>query len=267
VVVTGVGIAAFTGPAAVATSVVRPDPQAAPAALKVPPSANAVRLVVLGDSVASGAGCDCKPFGQLLAASLASSSGRAVAFTNAARDGLTTQGLLDLLHGHDVERVLSGATLVTVTIGANDFDPDLADRTDCLGPSAAACYRGRLASLRTLVRDALARIRSLAPDSHILITGYWNVFLDGAVGRQHGATYVQVSDALTRTVNAEIAQQAAAVGATYIDLYAPFEQQTLSGLTALLATDGDHPSASGHELISTVLLNAASPPTHAIGQG
>ncbi|MBC7372582.1 MAG: SGNH/GDSL hydrolase family protein [Frankiales bacterium] len=211
--------------------------------------------MVLGDSVASGAGCDCKPFGQLLAASLASANGRAVAFTNAARDGLTTQGLLDQLQENDLARTLASATLVTVTIGANDFDPDLADQTDCLGPAAADCYRSTLDSFRVLLQGVLARIHAVAPASQVLITGYWNVFLDGEVGRQRGETYEEVSDALTRTVNAEIAQQALATGATYVDLYAPFEQQTLGGLTALLASDGDHPSAAGHQLISRTLLN------------
>jgi lysophospholipase L1-like esterase len=259
--VAAVGIAAIVGPPAMATAVVRPDSRPAPAALKAPRPAGPVRLVVLGDSVASGAGCTCKPFGQLLAAGLATESRRTVAVTNAARDGLTTHGLLDQLEGSDVARAVSGAALVTVTVGANDFDPDLADNTDCLGPSADACYRNRLSSFRSLLPRVLARIHVLSPTSHVLVTGYWNLFLDGDVGRQHGGTYVHVSDALTRTVNAEIAQQAEQAGATYVDLYAPFEHQSLSGLTALLAPDGDHPSQSGHQLISTVLLNAVAPTT------
>ena len=261
-VVAGLGSAALVRSAPLATSVLRPDPGAEPAALisAVPRPTSPVRLVVLGDSVASGAGCSCEPFGQLLSTSLAAVSKRPVTFTNAARDGLTTQGLLDQLQGPVVERALTSATLVTVTIGANDFDPDLADNTDCLGPSAAACFRSRLTSYRALLRAVLARLRTQAPASRILVTGYWNVFLDGDVGWQHGQTYVQVSDALTKTVNAEIAQQASAVGATYVDLYVPFEQQSLSGLTALLAPDGDHPSASGHQLISRTLFDAAAQP-------
>ncbi|GAC1442162.1 MAG: hypothetical protein NVS3B26_08200 [Mycobacteriales bacterium] len=260
IVIAGWGPGELDSPAALATSVVRPASPAASAAqpAAVPHPAAAVQLVVLGDSVASGAACSCTSFGQLLASSLAAASGGAVGFTNAARDGLTTQGLLDQLQGRDLARALARATVVTVTIGANDFDPDLASHPDCLEQAASACYRDSLAAFPALLQGALARIRALAPSSQVLITGYWNVFLDGDVGTQNGVTYVHVSDALTRTVNADIAQQASAGGATYVDLYDPFERRPLGGLTALLAPDGDHPSASGHELISRALLDATA---------
>lgn len=211
-------------------------------------------LVVLGDSVASGAGCGCAPFARLLATALAGGSGRGVAMINAAQDGLTSQGLVDQLGSQNLARSLAAASLVTVTIGANDFNQDLASHPHCLAPAVETCYGAQLAGLGLRLSATLARIRSLAPASRIFVTGYWNVFLDGDVGSQLGSTYVQVSDLLTRTVNAEISRRATSAGVTYVDLYQAFRRRTASALTALLAADGDHPSARGHQLISDLLL-------------
>ena len=47
----------------------------------------------------------------------------------------------------------------------------------------------------------------------------------------------------------------------YVDLYTPFERQPFAALTTLLSPDGDHPSATGHQLISDVLLRAISSPS------
>jgi lysophospholipase L1-like esterase len=215
------------------------------------------RVVALGDSVPSGAGCDCVPFATLLARSLASASGSKVAVTNEARDGLTTDGLLQELNEAPVRRQLATASLVTVTIGANDFDADRAESTDCLGPANIDCYQDRLGSLSTALHAVLTRIAALTPSSsRVVVTGYWNVFLDGAVGQQHGATYVRTSDSLTRAVNHVAARQALRTGAQYVDLYLPFASRSPAQLTQLLAPDGDHPSASGHRLIASVLFQA-----------
>ena len=56
-------------------------------------------------------------------------------------------------------------------------------------------------------------------------------------------------------MNAIIAEQSALTADRYADLYTPFESQTPSRLTALLAADGDHPSAQGHQLIADVVYD------------
>jgi lysophospholipase L1-like esterase len=233
--------------------------EAAPRAQGIRLMSGPQRIVVLGDSVAAGSGCDCTPFATLLARHVADRVGRKVAVTNEGRDGLTTAQLRDELDEPPVRSALTKATLVTVTIGANDFDPDLAGSADCLAPAKPDCYRARLDALSNSSRAVLARVRGLVPSgTPVLVTGYWNVFLDGVVGRQHGSEYVAVSDALTRAVNGVLQQQAIATGGQYVDLYGPFESRSLSGLTSLLAADGDHPSAAGHELIARTLDRAAA---------
>jgi lysophospholipase L1-like esterase len=86
------------------------------------------------------------------------------------------------------------------------------------------------------------------------MTGYWNVFLDGEVGAAKGPSYVTVTDALTREVNAAIDAAATAAGAGYVDLYTAFKGDGARDDTSLLAPDGDHPSASGQQQIAAAVL-------------
>jgi lysophospholipase L1-like esterase len=86
------------------------------------------------------------------------------------------------------------------------------------------------------------------------VTGYWNVFEDGDVGAANGEAYVRDSDGLTLAVNAMIETETHRHGMVYVDLYTPFKDK--GNDTTLLATDGDHPSAAGHALITTLLHTA-----------
>lgn len=209
-------------------------------------------IVVLGDSVAAGTGCACPSFGALLARRAG-----AAALQEHARDGMTARELAEALTagGTGMDRDLRTADVVTVTIGANDFPSDDAGSPDC---AQARCYAADLASLRTSLPAVLSGVHVRAPQARVFVTGYWNVFLDGAVGRRRGPAYVAVSDALTRQVNGVIAAAARAQHATYVDLYAPFKGAGDRDDTALLAPDGDHPSAAGHLLIASLLWRAVT---------
>jgi lysophospholipase L1-like esterase len=109
-----------------------------------------------------------------------------------------------------------------------------------------------------VLSSILAQISALHPDggATLLVTGYWNVFLDGQVGCSRGTTYVQASNALTLADNALIASVTAAHGDKYVDVYTPFKGDGTRDDTALLAADGDHPNAAGHALIAGTLLQA-----------
>ena len=207
------------------------------------------RLVVLGDSVPAASACDCSGFGSELAAA------GSAAMTNAARPGLTSSGLLAQLKQPALVAALRRATLVTVTIGANDFDQARANDPSCVD---LHCYAATLRQLTAVMRAVATRIHtSTPPGSTVVFTGYWNVFADGAVGAQHGATYVAVSDALTRQVNGALRQVAFQAHALYADLYTPFNGDGSDDDTALLAADGDHPNAAGHHLIAKVIASTA----------
>ena len=115
-----------------------------------------------------------------------------------------------------------------------------------------------LVTLRVQLTSALSTMRRLrgGRPTTIVLTGYWNVFLDGAVGRAKGRRYVAASDALTRAVNGVIQDVAKRSGAQYVNLYAAFKSDGDADDTALLAADGDHPSEAGHRLIASTIQRA-----------
>lgn len=226
------------------------------------PSTAAASVVGLGDSVPAGAACDCTDFVRLLATELAARRHVPAESTNLAVDGLTSAGLLAQLDQPGTAWALGSANLAVVTIGANDFDSGQVAESSCADVS---CYRAQLSQLGQNLRAILTRVHAGLPaGSPVLVTGYWNVFLDGRVGDAHGSAYVANSDSLTRAVNRTIAGAAAATGAQYVDLYAPFKGTGTRDDTALLAADGDHPDAAGHRLIAAALLDTLAGRTGAV---
>jgi len=213
-------------------------------------------VAVLGDSVPSGAACHCTPYGSLVALALAQGAGRAARTADLARGGATVATLRDQLRTPSVRAAVASSGLAVVTVGANDLSPDPLTDPGCRPVTALACYRGDVDRLSAGLAAVLADLRSLiAPGGgRVLVTGYWNVFLDGAVGRARGGDYVTGSDALTRAVDAGIADAARRSGATYVDVYTPFKGDGTRDCTALLAADGDHPNARGHRLIADTVL-------------
>jgi lysophospholipase L1-like esterase len=251
-------------PAAAARSAVRTRA----AASRRPPSATTPRVhrvVALGDSVPAGTACSCDDYVSLLAKSLSTANGPAVASTNLAVSGATSADVLGQLTDTATRTAVAGADVVVVTVGANDLeaadDPTTCPSTDGQGSSEviAACYDQELGTLSANLAQLLDRIDGLtaARGTRVLVTGYWNVFLDGAVGRSKGPAYVELADAVTRAVNRRIAAAARAHGGTYVDLFTPFRgSDGTNDCTDLLAADGDHPDADGHALIARTLAAA-----------
>jgi lysophospholipase L1-like esterase len=275
---TGAGVGAASTPSPTAS----PDPR--PAASKAARSGNraarlsspgtgqvaagstaaVARVVGLGDSVLAGTNCGCTDYVQLLAQDIGRRQGTPVEGVNLAVAGLTTDGLLQQLDDADVRRAVAAADVVVVTVGANDLE-SAADPAACSlsgqddAAAAQACYQDELAALAPDLDRIAARLAALptAPGARVLVTGYWNVFLDGAAARTHGNTYVRVADAVTKAVNQRIAAAAAARGAGFVDLFAPFRGSDGSrDATPLLADDGDHPNAGGHRAIEKALVSA-----------
>jgi lysophospholipase L1-like esterase len=172
--------------------------------------------------------------------------------------------LLQQLGTDDVRQAVAAADVVVLTVGANDVE-SAADPASCslAGPdadaAARACYQDELAALTPNLDRITAQVAALptSPGARVLVTGYWNVFLDGSAARTRGDTYVRVADAVTKVVNQRIAAAAAAHGAEYVDLFAPFRGKDGSwDATPLLAGDGDHPNADGHRAIEKALASA-----------
>jgi lysophospholipase L1-like esterase len=213
----------------------------------------------LGDSVPAATGCSCPSFVVQLGQGLAQSEGTSVAVDNEAVSGLTSAGLLQQVRQRAGQP--RADRLTVITIGANDFDASKLSTPGCRAGDGLSCYQAALASMGTRVDAILAALTGgPAPHGPILVTGYWNVFLDGAVGAARGGAYTRDSDALTRAVNALLQSVAGRHAVTYVDLYGPFKMTGDADDTTLLAPDGDHPSAAGHALIASVLRRALLPP-------
>jgi lysophospholipase L1-like esterase len=225
-------------------------------------SGRSLSVVALGDSVPGGDACSCAPYPVLYGRLLARRTGDRVTVHNVGTNGLDTAGLLTQLDDPAVSVPVSGADVVLVTIGANDFGDDHDEVTEgtCV-TSDGDCADDQLMSMRAGLSQVLARVSALrngAPTT-VLVTGYWNVFEDGDVATSaYGVTGVQASIDLTRRVNASIEMSSRAAGATYVDLFTPFQSRG-TRITSLLADDGDHPDAAGHALIARVLLAVGLP--------
>ncbi|TDW92937.1 lysophospholipase L1-like esterase [Kribbella pratensis] len=226
-----------------------------------PPAAGQVRVVALGDSVTSGSNCDCAAFPQLYGDLLHNRSAVPVTVDNQGVAGLDSTGLLQELDQRNspVEQATKAANVVLLTIGANDFGDHHDDVTS--GQCTGDCVSDEYEQLTANLGRILSRVHDLRGNlpTTILMTGYWNVFKDGDVAKQQYTPSGRIaSDQLTIRTNNAIAAAARADDATYVDIYTPFENST--DITALLASDGDHPDSAGHALIARLLLAATPNP-------
>ncbi len=236
------------GSSAPSTAHARPAPAARPP----------LRVLGLGDSVPAADTCACAGFLEQLTPDLRRATGRTVTLRNDATSGWTTQDVLtDLASGHAHADLLDGADLVVVEIGANDFDLTRLSDPACDPAGTSPCFHSTLTGLRSGLTSVVDRVRALAPGARVALLGYWNVGVDGSVGRSLGSTYVASSDALTRAVNDVVVDVANHTGATYVDAYTPLKG---SGghrdPTEDLLDDGDHPNASGHARLADAVLDA-----------
>jgi lysophospholipase L1-like esterase len=230
---------------------------AAPAAAPSPVAAAATasgpyRVVGLGDSVPAGNACGCTTYVSLVGRHQAARQGTTASVSNLAQGGLTTSGLLTQLKSSAVKKKIAAADLVIITIGANDFATGSVASASCSAP-ALSCFQSTLKQQKSQLDSVFSKVGALT-HATVLVTGYWNVFLDGNVAAAHGSAYVRNSVDLTRAENAQIAATAKHDGATYVDIFTPFKGSSgTRNDTSLLASDGDHPNAAGHRKIAVAL--------------
>lgn len=210
--------------------------------------------LALGDSVPAGTFCRCIPFPDLYARDVSAVAHRAVISVNFAVSGLTSKQLLQQLNDPNVAAAVARSSVVSVTIGANDFN--YSSSASCV---ALRCYRPALDQLATNMRTLLARIGQLRDGrtTAVRVVSYWEIWKDGQVGAAFGATYMSVNTRLTAQVNAVLKAAATRASVAYIDLVQPFRgADGDSDDTNLLAADGDHPNAAGHARIAQALIAA-----------
>ena len=222
------------------------------------PGAHGWTVVGLGDSVTSGYGCDCRDFVRLYADRLAASTGTDVTPVNLGRAGSTSADLLsDLRSDATTRAAVADADVLVVTIGANDLQPQLTAWTAGRCP-ALDCFAVATASLQARIQDILETSRLLRDGrpAHVLVTTYWNAFLDGNAALRRGPDYVTMSQAATADLALAQCEAAAQAGDRCVDLRPAFHgERNERDPTALLQEDGDHPNSAGHSAIASALAS------------
>ncbi|MEO7129796.1 MAG: SGNH/GDSL hydrolase family protein, partial [Dermatophilaceae bacterium] len=236
-----------------------PVGQATTAPARSPSPVGPLRVVALGDSVPSGYGCPCAGYVADLGTTLRDLTHRPTDVHNDAQGGWTTADVLANLMIEPTRTDLAGADLVLIQVGANDFDTSKIGDQTCFPVASSPCWASTLADLRSGLTQISHDIRMIDPshEPRILMIGYWNITVAGAVGLAQGPQFVDGSDALTKVVNDTIEAVAAQSHAVYVDAYTGFNGEDGSrDPTEDLLGDGDHPDAEGNAILLQAVLGA-----------
>ncbi|HKN40446.1 MAG TPA: SGNH/GDSL hydrolase family protein [Acidimicrobiia bacterium] len=213
-------------------------------------------VVGFGNSVPSGAACSCETFVSAYANMVASATNTKATVDNDAVSGSTSADVVNQLAKSAVQAHVKAATTVLIMTGANDFN-DAFDQVS-LGAPTAETY----APVATAVQDNLTaiveKIHSLNAGARVVVLDYWAAMEDGAVAaKDYDAPTMAAAIASTTYVNEALTVAAKATGAMYVSTYTAFKGPAgANDPTALLAADGDHPDAAGHQLIAKTIYAA-----------
>jgi len=217
-----------------------------------PPSSRSI--VHFGDSVPSGWACRCTPYPALHASLAAGRTGDHVVATNLARPGDTSVDARRRVESATSVAAIRKSDAVVFMIGANDFGASFGQVWHGADPDRT--YAPVAARVQANLTSTIARVRALhRTPVRIVVLGYWNVMKDGKVARAaYGPAGVKAANQATAYANKAILLAARATGATYLPTYAVFKGvDGKTDPTSLLAADGDHPNARGHQRIAQAL--------------
>ena len=216
-------------------------------------TANSPVVLGLGNSVPSGTACSCVNFVSAYAAMADAATNTKATVVNDAVAGSTSADVVNLLGKSSVQAEVRRATTVLIMTGANDFN-DAFDEVS-LGASTADTYTPVAAAVQENVSTIVQRVHGLSARAHIVVLDYWAAMEDGAVAaKDYDKPTMAAAISSTTYVNDALALAAKATGAIYVSTFTAFKGPAgTNDDTALLASDGDHPNAAGHQLIAKTI--------------
>lgn len=237
-------------------------------------SPETVNYVALGDSYAAGFGAGplvggCRVSGGAYPTLWAATAPAAVTLKQQACSGASTADVVDKQLGS-----LSDETdLVTVTAGANDLDLVEATKVCSDANRAKACTakldvieKSLATTLPKRVAATLTAVKAAAPQATIAVVGYPLPFEDVAAcpGVPLAKSLRDAGNTTLAGVNRVLREQAATIGATFVDVAQPYAGHGLCspapwlvGLEGLSAGTVLHPTRQGQTAGYVATLTAA----------
>jgi lysophospholipase L1-like esterase len=211
-----------------------------------------VRLVALGDSLATGTGA-ATGYPAELAELIRTDAGSQVEVVNLAVDGWTTADLLGALQTDEVMREEIGrAHVVTVGIGGNDLlRARLAyELGRCGGPDGLACLEQAVVDIEEGLDEILAAITDLAPaDARVRTMDLYHPFVAEDARRGNLELLLPILDAVNQAIHEVAGRHRVPVAEVNAAFNGPdgTDDPVEAGL---ISEDRRHPSDAGHRLIA-----------------
>lgn len=216
-----------------------------------------LRLVALGDSIATPDRCECVPFPTLYGRLVEQALGQPVRAQNLAVPGTTSADLSQAVRTAAPTRdAVAAADIITVTIGINDINP-------CAGEDDAACYESGIADVEANLEAILAEIDALKGGTPFALRGtaYYNFEIGSSGTSGSGPAYQEFYAERLAELNNTICSAVEGHGGLCADLVTVFNgPQGDADAGSLLAFDHEHPSAAGHEAIAETFADLGFEP-------
>ena len=198
--------------------------------------ANAVRIVVMGDSIAYGTGDEKgRGFTTYLPPLLKPQTTKALTIDNVAVNGMRIDGLLDQINGERLQALLPIADIVLISIGGNDLR-ELRSETDSLIKESK--FKTIEANYLKKLQESFQAIRKCSSNGCVVFLGLYNPY--EKAGSLEDARYLSLWNFDTQRLFEADAR------AIFIPTYDLFK----FNLNRFLAPDGMHPNSLGYQTVS-----------------